>query len=141
MRAVTGAFVLLLASCGPSGERQQGQAPQPAAVPVLECAVDGASDYGTGCTIERTGAILVIRSATGSFRRLRIAGGQLTAADGAEPARLLGGDFNAHRGGDRPRSLPDSARGVAMTARPILTADEMRAAEEAAIAAGTPVGS
>ena len=92
MRAMAGAFVLLLASCGPSGERQQGQARQPVAEPILECAIDGAADYSTGCTIERAGPILTIRSPTGSFRRLRVAGGRVTAADGAEPARIVGED-------------------------------------------------
>jgi hypothetical protein len=96
MRRLAGPAFLLLVSCGSSGERQPDQAPQGVAAPGLECAVDGASDYGDGCTFERQpaadGAILTLRSPTGSFRRLRVAGGNVAAADGAEPARVLGGD-------------------------------------------------
>ncbi|HEY1604151.1 MAG TPA: hypothetical protein VGF77_00965 [Allosphingosinicella sp.] len=91
MRLAAAFPLLLLAACGSSGARQAG-----VAAPGLECAVGGASEYGTGCTIARQaardGTILILRSPTGSFRRLRIAGGRLSAADGAEPARLSGGD-------------------------------------------------
>ena len=38
-------------------------------------------------------------------------GGQVSAADGAEPAQSPRRGFNAHRGGDRRRPLPASARG------------------------------
>jgi hypothetical protein len=94
--AAAGAACLLLAGCGPSGERQPDEATHGVVAPGFECAVDGASDYGTGCTIERAaardGTVLILRSPTGSFRRLRVADGRIVAADGAEPARILGGD-------------------------------------------------
>ena len=96
MRRLAGPAFLLLASCGSSGERQPDQAPQGVAAPGLECAVDGAGDYGDGCTMERQaaadGAVLTLRSPTGSFRRLRIGRDGIAAADGAEPARVIGGD-------------------------------------------------
>ncbi|HEX4737881.1 MAG TPA: hypothetical protein VH331_09995 [Allosphingosinicella sp.] len=104
MRAAASAAFLLLVGCGSSDAGQHGQGSAAASAPGLECATDGASDYGTSCTIERTGAILTIRSPTGSFRRLRVANGRVAAADGAEPARLLGGDdkrVNVAIGGDR----------------------------------------
>lgn len=92
MRAAASlALVLLAAGCG--SKQQQSEA---IVAPGFECATDGASDYGTGCTLERAsakeGAILTLRSPTGSFRRLRIVGGNISAADGAEPARIIGGD-------------------------------------------------
>ena len=108
MKTLASALVLLLTACGSPGARRQGQAAQAAAVPVFECAVDGASVYGTGCAIARKpvpgGAILTLRSPTGSFRRLRVGGGKLAAEDGAEPARILGGDkgrVEVAIGGDR----------------------------------------
>lgn len=117
MRAAAGAAFLLLAACGASGERQQARATVAAAVPGLECAVDGASDYSAGCTIERSasrdGTILIVRSPTGSFRRLRVANGGIVAADGAEPARLLGDDgkrVNVAIGGDRYRIPREALR-------------------------------
>lgn len=102
MRALSGLSLLLLAACGSSGAGQQAQ--MGAAEPGLECATDGASDYAAGCTIERNGTILTLRSPTGSFRRLRVSGGKVEAADGAEPARILGDDgkrVSIAIGGDR----------------------------------------
>jgi hypothetical protein len=106
MRAVSSLALLLLAACDSSDDGQQAQVG--AAEPGLECATDGASDYATGCTIEHGTAhdstILTLRSPTGSFRRLRVAGGRIEAADGAEPARLLGDDgkrVSVAIGGDR----------------------------------------
>ncbi|HEX5182847.1 MAG TPA: hypothetical protein VFW19_06810, partial [Allosphingosinicella sp.] len=88
MRRASGFLLLLLAACGSPGARRAG-----VAAPGLECATDGASGYGAGCTIEREatrdGTILTLRSPTGSFRRLRVAGGRVSAADGAEPAYLI----------------------------------------------------
>ena len=108
MRGLAGASLLLLAACGSSGEGQPRQAPQAAVEPIFECAADGAGDYGTGCTIARKavqgGTILTLRSPTGSFRRLRVGGGRVAAADGAEPARILAGDAGRVEvaiGGDR----------------------------------------
>ena len=110
MRAAAALPLLLVAACGSSDDPQQRQASAVAA-PGLECATDGASDYGTGCTIERSGTILAIHSPTGSFRRLRVANGRIEAADGAEPARLLGDDgkrVTVAIGGDRYR-IPHEA--------------------------------
>jgi len=111
------ASFLLLAACGSSGEEQQRSAPQAVAQPGFECAVDGASDYGNGCTIERRsapgGAILTLRSPTGSFRRLRVGAGSVAAADGAEPARILGEDGSRVEvviGGDRYRIPREALR-------------------------------
>jgi hypothetical protein len=108
------AGMLLLSGCG-SGAPQHGERPAEAAQAGLECAVDGAGDYGDGCTIERAaapgGIILTLRSPTGSFRRLRVAGGRIAAADGAEPARVTAQDkqrIEVAVGGDRyrlPRQL------------------------------------
>lgn len=106
MRALISlALILLTAGCG---NKQQQTAS--VAAPGFECATDGASDFGTGCTIERAaangGAILTLRSPTGSFRRLRTVGGTVSAADGAEPARIFGGDAKRIEvviGGDRYR--------------------------------------
>jgi hypothetical protein len=93
MRAAAVASILLVAGCGQSGEQHNAAG---AAEPGLECATDGASDYGAGCTIERKaaarGTVLTLRSPTGSFRRLRVVNGAVAAADGAEPARVIGGD-------------------------------------------------
>ena len=117
MRLMAAAFALLLAGCGSSGERQPDRAPQAIVEPGFECAVDGASGYGTGCTIERAaapgGAILILRSPTGSFRRLRVGGGNVTAADGAEPVRILGSDGGRVElavGGDRYRIPREALR-------------------------------
>lgn len=102
MKMVFGLALLLLAACGSSGSGEQAQAGS--AEPDLECATDGASDYTNGCTIERNGTILTLHSPTGSFRRLRVANGKVEAADGAEPARLLGDDgkrVSVAIGGDR----------------------------------------
>ena len=100
------ALLLLAAGCG----REQQQEAASVAAPGFECATDGASEYSTGCTLERAaatgGAILTLRSPTGSFRRLRITNGKVAAADGSEPARTIGGDakwIEVAIGGDRYR--------------------------------------
>jgi hypothetical protein len=110
------AATLLATACGSAESRDpEGQAAKAEAEPVLECAVDGARDYGTGCTLERSaapdGTFLTIRSPTGSFRRLRVTGGRVAAADGAEPARIVAEDAKRVEvavGGDRYR-LPRQA--------------------------------
>jgi len=119
VRAMAGVACLLLAGCGDdaSGAWKQEQKGSGEAVAGLECATDGASDYGTGCTIERRttrdGTILTVHSPTGSFRRLLVAGGRVTAADGAEPARLGRGDGKRTEvavGGDRYRIPREALR-------------------------------
>jgi hypothetical protein len=85
--------ILLAAGCG-QADRQQASAVSTESG--LQCLTDGATDYATGCTTERQavpgGAIFTLRSPTGSFRRLRVVNGTISAADGAEPARVVGGD-------------------------------------------------
>jgi hypothetical protein len=85
--------MLLVAGCGQDDRQQTAVGKTEAG---LECLTDGATDYATACTTERQtisgGVILTLRSPTGSFRRLRVANGAVTAADGAEPARIIGGD-------------------------------------------------
>jgi hypothetical protein len=117
MRAGIVSALLLLSGCGSgaSGQWRQEQNESGEAVAGLECATDGAPDYGTGCTVERapepSGTILTLRSPTGSFRRLRVTNGRIEAADGAEPARMLGGDnarVEVAIGGDRYR-IPRTA--------------------------------
>jgi hypothetical protein len=112
MRAGIASALLLLSACGSGAGgpwRQEGNE-SGEAVAGLECATDGASDYGAGCTIVRTsghtGTVFTLRSPTGSFRRLRVTNGRIEAADGAEPARILGGDsarVELAIGGDRYR--------------------------------------
>ena len=113
MRVAGLALILLAAGCG----RGQQQEATSVAVPGFECATDGASDYGSGCTLERvaatSGTILTLRSPTGSFRRLRITNGNVAAADGAEPARTIGGDakrIEVAIGGDRYRIPREALR-------------------------------
>ncbi|MDB5692386.1 MAG: hypothetical protein JWO81_1449 [Alphaproteobacteria bacterium] len=109
-RAAVLAATLLASACGGAASGNQQAAAATEASPAFECAVDGASDYGTGCTLERSaaadGMILTLRSPTGSFRRLRVARGRIAAADGAEPARIIAEDSNRVEvavGGDRYR--------------------------------------
>ena len=88
------AFLLLLASCG---------GPPPAAPP------DSGIACRPDCTVERAGDLLVVRKADGGFRRLRVIGGSIAAADGAERAeavRLPDGSTEVSIGGDRFRLGP-----------------------------------
>ncbi|WP_232318504.1 hypothetical protein [Sphingomonas sp. TDK1] len=58
------------------------------------------------CTAERDGdGLLILRHPDGGFRRLRIDGNSLSAADGAEPAmvRRHGGEVELTIGGMRYR--------------------------------------
>jgi hypothetical protein len=78
-------LILLLPACGGP--------PAADAVPLVECAVDGAADFERVCTLERTAGpetLLTLRSPSGSFRRLTVTrdGRGVAAADGAEPATV-----------------------------------------------------
>lgn len=103
------ALLPLLAACG---------GPPAATVEErIECAVDGAAAFERVCTVERTSgrdALLILRSPTGSFRRLVATrdGRGVMAADGAEPATvtILGkGLIEVSIGADRYR-LPAQVR-------------------------------
>jgi hypothetical protein len=80
------AILILLSACGGP--------PAPKPDNLIECAVDGVSDFARVCSVERTeggsGVIFTIRSPSGSFRRLATTadGRGLMAADGAEPATV-----------------------------------------------------
>ncbi|HEX8621774.1 MAG TPA: hypothetical protein VF718_07360 [Allosphingosinicella sp.] len=99
----------LLAACGGP--------PAPKAETRIECAVDGAADFARVCTVERgpgPGVLFVIRSPSGSFRRLAATsdGRGVMAADGAEAAtvRVVGpGLIEVSIGGARYR-LPATIR-------------------------------
>ena len=78
----------LLAACG---RPEAGEREDPAADERIACATGGAAQLQRLCRVERQagpgGTLLVIRSPSGSFRRLRLRGeGAIEAADGAAPA-------------------------------------------------------
>jgi hypothetical protein len=80
------ALLCLVAAC-------DGPPAVPEAHERIDCAVDGAAAFERVCTVERiAGAeiILVLRSPSGSFRRLAMTrdGRGVAAADGAEPAAV-----------------------------------------------------
>lgn len=82
------ALLLFLAGCG--------SPPAPAADSSIACSPD--------CTVERAGDLVIVRKADGGFRRLRMTGQGIVAADGAEraDARVLGnGMTEVAIGGDR----------------------------------------
>ena len=90
-RTLALAGFLLLAACG-GAEESEGGAPAPA-TETIECAVAGAA-FEKACTVERVsgaeGLTLVVRSPSGSFRRLLVTtdGRGVVAADGAEAATV-----------------------------------------------------
>ena len=143
-------LALLLAGCGSAeepGAMANGAAAPEAGEPDnrIECRSGDAARFERACTVESAdtadGRILTLRKADGGFRRLR------ETAEGRFRRRGRGGARKQHRlarrpdrAGDRRRPVPVAeTRRLAMTGRVILTAAGMRAAEEAAIAAGTPV--
>lgn len=85
--------LLLLAACDRSPSAQ-GQAQAPAVR--AGCALDGADAFAD-CTVQRTSrereTTLTLIAPDGGFRRLAVAadGAGITAADGAEPARVRTG--------------------------------------------------
>jgi len=91
MRVMAGAAALLLAGCGSA---TQG-APDAEPDDMIECALAGAGQFVRDCRLERRvvdgGLELVVRHPDGGFRRFDYRTGDtldLTAADGAEPARV-----------------------------------------------------
>lgn len=101
-------LVLLLAGC------DRAQAPAEQAEPAgarAACALNGSDAYAD-CQVLRTtgkdGATLTMIAPDGAFRRLAVAtdGGTITAADGAEAARVgrgPGGEVEVTVAGDRYR--------------------------------------
>lgn len=99
-RRVSGAvkFVLLLllvvAGCDspPSGQAQAAQGRRTA------CALQGAAEFADMCTAVRADRggdqVLTLIAPNGGFRRLAVRGGRITAADGAERARVKQGPGN-----------------------------------------------
>jgi hypothetical protein len=89
----------------------------PEAAERVECAVDGAAAFERVCTVERVSGPelrLILRSPSGSFRRLQVTrdGRGVAAADGAEPASVtvIGRDLiEVSIGSDRYR-LPARVR-------------------------------
>jgi hypothetical protein len=67
----------MLSGC--SGAKEDDMAGRP-----IECRIGQARDFARVCSLERDGDIRVVHHPDGGFRRLRIAGGKITAADGAE---------------------------------------------------------
>ena len=105
-------LTLGLAACGKAPETPQNLAqtrpPAAQAYPVehLACARDKAPLTPT-CTLERertaTGQLWTIRHPDGGFRRLRVEGDEVSAADGAEP---LASDGDGVRIGTERYRLP-----------------------------------
>lgn len=93
---------LLLAGCGEPG----------AGLDRILCAVGGAAEMTSACTVERAGSpggtVLTLRHPDGGFRRLLITGDGrgVIAADGAAPATVTiaeGGKIEVGLAGDRYR--------------------------------------
>jgi hypothetical protein len=115
--------LLLLAACGgpadPPAHPTNGAAAPRAGEPDnrIECRAAGAPAYERACTVESAdsarGRMLTLRKADGGFRRLLVGSdGRLSAADGAEPARVTprgAAGTEVEIGGDRFR-LPAEAR-------------------------------
>ena len=87
------AALLLLAGCDAS-EPSSPEEPVGSAVP---CAVGGAAEFKDACRVARTAAegrvVMTFIAPDGGFRRIEVAadGGDIAAADGAEPARTRRG--------------------------------------------------
>ena len=108
MRALP--FLLALAACGSEG----GGPVAPDAR--IDCTIGGVPAAG-GCTVERrqeaNGIALVLRNPRGGFRRLLVANGEISAADGAErarSARLPDGRIEVAIAGDRFLLPPEMVR-------------------------------
>lgn len=113
------ALLLLPPGCGdPDAARKQALAEAAEQAGKVDCATEGASDFATVCTVERSssaeGLVLTIRSPSGSFRRLLVTsdGRGVVAADGADPANVSlidGGRIEVAVAGDRYR-LPATVK-------------------------------
>lgn len=95
------AALLSLAACGTKVEtdaeraqREKADLARAEAEGRIPCAVGGAKEFATSCTIERErtqdGLILTVRHADGGFHRLRVTtdGRGVVAADGAQQAKV-----------------------------------------------------
>lgn len=95
------AALLSLAACGSKVEtdaeraqREKAELARAEAEGRIPCAIGGAAEFTTGCTIERgrtqDGLILTIRHPDGGFHRLRVTsdGRGVVAADGARQATV-----------------------------------------------------
>lgn len=79
----------------------------------IDCAIEGAAAFEPVCTLERSadGRTLILRAPDGGFRRIAVTEDGLTAADGAEPARvteLRSGLLEVAIAGDRYRIRAES---------------------------------
>jgi hypothetical protein len=97
LRALLGCGLLLLAACQAREEPEQAGAQagaQPADDNIIECALDGASEFKRVCEVEKGeadgGKVLTVRHPDGGFRRFDVLtdGHGLAAADGADEAKL-----------------------------------------------------
>jgi hypothetical protein len=123
MRSLLLAPLALLAACGgpadPTSPQGNGAAAPPPGQPDnrIECRPAGAASFARACTMENAagpqGRVLTIRKEDGGFRRLLIGrDGRISAADGAQPARIVsdtGAGTEVEIGGDRFR-LPGRTR-------------------------------
>jgi hypothetical protein len=93
------AVVLLVTACGKPdndilAEAEDSAAAQAADDGRIECAINGDSDFSSGCQTERlsgeNGVTLIVRHPDGGFRRFNVLtdGRGLEAADGSEKARI-----------------------------------------------------
>ncbi|WOF45341.1 hypothetical protein KNJ79_08250 [Sphingopyxis indica] len=86
--------LLLLSGCNASSDAESGQSGETALSGRIDCALEGAPDFGRNCTLDEMksadGTVLVVGRADSGYRRLAIAtGGRgVVAADGSEPAKV-----------------------------------------------------
>ncbi|WP_461455949.1 hypothetical protein [Parasphingorhabdus sp.] len=100
MRIYSGfAVILLVTACGKPDNGRLAEAEDSAAAQAaddgrIECAINGDSDFSSGCQTERlsgeNGVTLIVRHPDGGFRRFNVLtdGRGLEAADGSEKARI-----------------------------------------------------
>lgn len=109
---------LSLAACDQATPSGTGGGTQPRGA-TIPCALAGASDFKSECTVERSavadGIMLTLHHPDGGFRRLQVAtdGRGVVAADGADAAsvKVVGADaIEVSVGGDRYR-LPATVKG------------------------------
>ena len=118
-------LLLALALAGCDKPAAGGGAPGEAAGATIPCALAGAADFRSQCTVERSavadGIVLTLHHPDGGFRRLEVAtdGRGVVAADGADAAsvKVVGADaIEVSVGEDRYR-LPATVKGPAVPAR------------------------
>lgn len=118
-------LLLALALAGCDKPAAGGGAPDEAAGATIPCALAGAADFKSQCTVERSavadGIVLTLHHPDGGFRRLEVAtdGRGVVAADGADAAsvKVVGADaIEVSVGEDRYR-LPATVKGPAVPAR------------------------